>query len=312
MTEFRIPLESLTSIRDKIVLITGSSSGIGKATVSLCLSLGARVIAGDINPPPDEFLQQHGGAERVSSSLFFEKTNVADWASIRNLFVKGVERFGGIDHVFANAGIGPRSNFLEETFEDDGAGELLAPPNLQVLDVNLIGVIYTVRLGVYYLRQSGKDVNNDGSVGGQRSPGITVTASASSFQDFGAADYTVAKHGVLGILRGLYADLMYVDSSKPERTRVRLNAISPSWTATGVVPRDVLTSMGVGVQEPEVVARSVVMLFTDSARHGEVIYSWEGRYCEINRCEGGLLDGVSRILPSVMDEGPVMEKLKGR
>lgn len=180
--------------------------------------------------------------------------------------------------------------------------------------MNLVGVIYTVRLGVYYLRQSGKeDAGKDGNPGGgQSSPGITVTASASSFQDFGAADYTVAKHGVLGVLRGLYADLMHVDSLEPERTRVRLNAIAPSWTATGVVPRDVLVSMGVKVQDPEVVARSVVMLFTDSARHGEVIYSWEGRYCEINRCEGGLLNGVSRILPSVAGEGPVMERLKGR
>lgn len=179
--------------------------------------------------------------------------------------------------------------------------------------MNLIGVIYTVRLGVYYLRHSGKGVNQVGSAeGGQRSPGITVTASASSFQDFGAADYTVAKHGVLGILRGLYTDLMHVDFSESERTKIRLNAISPSWTATGVVPRDVLMSMGVEVQDPEVVARSVVMLFTDSARHGEVIYSWEGRYCEINRCEGGLLNGVSRILPNVMGEGPVMERLKGR
>ncbi|KAL4915778.1 hypothetical protein BDW62DRAFT_120358 [Aspergillus aurantiobrunneus] len=328
MTEFQIPLESLTPLKDKVVLITGSSSGIGKATVQLCLNLGAKVIAGDINPLPIDFLQDSKEAGVSSASLLFVKTDVSDWASIRNLFIRGVERFGVIDHVFANAGIGPKSNFLEETFEDTGNGDgrqsnskLLAPPNLRVLDVNLIGVLNAVRLGVYYLRKSGTESGGDEEAESKKvdesfSPSIAVTASASSFQDFGAADYTVAKHGVLGILRGLFSDLQQADlgSLDPARRRkkVRLNAIAPSWTETGIVPKDVLVSMAVEVQAPEVVARSVVKLFNDATRHGELIYSRGGRYCEINRCEGGLLDGVTKIIPSVSEEGAVLEKMKRR
>ncbi|KAL4741028.1 hypothetical protein BDV11DRAFT_213694 [Aspergillus similis] len=330
MTEFQIPLECLTSIKDKVVLITGSSSGIGKATAQLCLHHGAKVIAGDLYPLPADFLQHldqrdeqpYTGAAPTSPShsanasqnFMFVQTDVSNWTSLRNFFIRGVERFGVIDHVFANAGIGPRSNFLEETFEEkDGKEQLLAPPDLKVLEVNLIGMIYTVRLGVYYLRQT---AYNGRGAKIEPSPCITISASASSFQDFSAADYTVAKHGVLGILRGLYSDLQQEqpnsghDGKSPRR--VRLNAIAPSWTATGIVPGDVLRSLGAHVQKPEDVARSVVMLCNDSRRNGELIYSWEGRYREINRCEGGLLDGVVKILSNVAEEGAVMEKLKGR
>ncbi|KAL4999260.1 hypothetical protein BDV10DRAFT_184423 [Aspergillus recurvatus] len=330
MTEFQIPLECLTPIKDKVVLITGGSSGIGKATVQLCLRHGAKVIAGDINPLPADFLkdldqqneQPYTKAAPLSPShsaddsrnLLSVQTDVSNWTSLRNLFIRGVEQFGVIDHVFANAGIGPRSNFIEEVFEDKvGNEKLLAPPDLRVLDVNLIGAIYTMRLGVYYLRRTGYSGRGGET---EPSPSITISASASSFQDFSAADYTVAKHGVLGILRGLYTDLQQQQpGSEPDETssrRVRLNAIAPSWTATSIVPGDVLRNLGAHVQEPVDVARSVVMLCNDSRRNGELIYSWEGRYCEINRCERGLLDGVARIVPNVAEEGTVMEKLKGR
>ncbi|KAL4776880.1 hypothetical protein BDW60DRAFT_202981 [Aspergillus nidulans var. acristatus] len=331
MTEFQIPLECLTSINDKVVLITGSSSGIGKATAQLCLHHGAKVIAGDLYPLPADFLQHLGQRDEqpytgaasaspshqvdVSENLMFVQTDVSDWTSLRNLFIRGVERFGVIDHVFANAGIGPLSNFLGETFEDkDGREQLLAPPDLKVLDVNLIGTIYTVRLGVYYLRQTAHGGRGGAEI--EPSPCITISASASSFQNFSAADYTVAKHGVLGILRGLFSDLQQEQPNSGHNgktpRRVRLNAIAPSWTATGIVPSDVLRGLGAHVQKPEDVARSVVMLCNDSRRNGELIYSWEGRYCEINQCEGGLLDGVAKIVPNVAEEGPVMEKLKGR
>ncbi|KAL4884386.1 hypothetical protein BJY04DRAFT_215356 [Aspergillus karnatakaensis] len=327
MTEIQIPLDSLPSLKDKVILITGASSGIGLATVRLCLSLSAKIIAGDINPPPADL-------DADEPSLLFVPTDVSNWNSLRNLFVQGVKRFGGIDHVFANAGIAPRCNFLEETFDaaqaqtegdaDENAdGEkLLAAPDLRTINVNLIGVIYTVRLGAYYLRrrqatnppsgESTGDPDSDTSTAANKedsSPSIVLTASASSFQNFSGGDYTVAKHGVLGILRALVVDLL-VDTN-PGR-KVRLNAIAPSWTATGIVAGEVIRDRGAIVQEPEDVAKSVVLLFGDERRHGEVIYSWGGRYCEINQCKGGLLDGAARIVPNIKEEGAVMERIKGR
>ncbi|KAL4949511.1 hypothetical protein BDW69DRAFT_74219 [Aspergillus filifer] len=350
MTEIQIPDESLIALKDKVVLITGSTSGIGLATTRLALSLGAKVIAGDINalPEPDhnELLastppQSHQDSDPENGkedSFLLIHTDVTSWPSIRNLFVTGIQHFGRIDHVFANAGIGPRVNFLEETFETgldggaetgtgtapghEGVGEeleeendlhqayRLAPPDIRVLDVNLLGVIYTVRLAVYFLRRfaSAQPSPGPGAGDGASSPSIVATASASSFQDFSAADYTVAKHGVLGLLRGLYTDLLQPSSYPP----IRLNGIAPSWTATGIVAADMLRPFGADVQEPDVVARSVVCLFNDNHKHGELIYSWGGRYVEVNRCEGGLLQGIARLVPNVAMEGPVLERLKGR
>ncbi|CEL06156.1 hypothetical protein ASPCAL07264 [Aspergillus calidoustus] len=313
MPEFQIHDDALISLKDKVVLITGSTSGIGLATTKLCLDLGAKVIAGDMNPLSDQFLLQQQAEEQdqpSQSQLLFQQTDVTDWPSIRNLFIRGFSHFGRIDHVFANAGIGPRTNFLEERFEEgatDDGEKLLAPPDLRTVNVNLLGVINTVRLGIYYLRRETSDRTSASVL---RS--IVLTASASSFQNFSAADYTVAKHGVLGILRGLVNGLQ-ADSLKAGEyrcPRVRLNAIAPSWTATGMVPRDVLAEMGIEVQEPEVVARSVVMLWNDEKRHGEVIYSWGGRYVEINRREEGLLDGAIRAVPNKILEEDVLARLK--
>ncbi|KAL4943892.1 hypothetical protein BDV06DRAFT_234257 [Aspergillus oleicola] len=336
MTEFQIPYESLTALKDKVILITGSTSGIGLATARLALSLGAKVIAGDINTFPDAGLNEGDKETKLPNkgNLLFIQTDVSSWPSIRNLFVRGIQHFGRIDHVFANAGIGPRINFLEETFEtgpdaESGTGAVtegeedeselhqasrLSPPDLRVLDVNLLGVIYTVRLGVYFLRRfTSKPAGDTENEGEGSSPSIVTTASASSFQDFSAGDYTVAKHGVLGLLRGLYTDLLQVqEPPSPTYPRIRLNGIAPSWTATGIVAADILRRFGAEVQEPEDVAKSVLCLFNDKEKHGMLVYSWGGRYAEVNRCEGGLLEGIARLVPNVAMEGAVLERLKGR
>lgn len=131
---------------------------------------------------------------------------------------------------------------------------------------------------------------------------IVLAASASSFQNFSAGDYTIAKHGVLGMIRGM--------GSKLQQKNIRLNAIAPSWTATGIVPAEVLQSFGTAVQSPEAVARSVALLFADQSRHGEVIYSWEGHYREVNKAEGGMLANVQGILKNADNEERVMLKLR--
>ena len=83
----------LKNLEDKVVVITGGSSGIGLATTKLLLELGARVAVGDMNPCPV-----------TDGQIVFQETDVRDWNSQAALFKKAVEKFGRIDHVFANAG----------------------------------------------------------------------------------------------------------------------------------------------------------------------------------------------------------------
>lgn len=237
---------------------------------------------GDLNPPQADFAN--------SERLKFVQVDVTDWSSLRNMFIQANQWFGRIDHVFANAGVSPSTDLLDVTLDEDGQ---IAAPSLRTVNVNLVGVMYTVKLAVAYMKKLGTQSPNPGS--------IVLTASTSSFQNFSAGDYTVTKHGVLGILRGI-GNLL--DGA------IRLNAVAPSWTATGMVPKEFIEAMDVAVQSPDIVARSVVLLFADEGRHQEVIYSWDGQCREVNKAEGGLLAMAEELLDYAHNEERVMLKLK--
>ena len=83
----------LKALKDKVIVITGASSGIGLATTKLCLELAAKVAVCDMNPCPV-----------TDDKLLFEKVDVREWKAQAAFFKKAVEKFGRIDHVFANAG----------------------------------------------------------------------------------------------------------------------------------------------------------------------------------------------------------------
>lgn len=148
--------------------LLGGSSGIGLATVQLLLSLGASVVNGDINPPKE-------GADHPS--LIFQSTDVTKWSDLLALFKKAKEVHGRIDHVFANAGISIRADYLSTDLDENGD---LKEPSFQSIDVNLRGAINTATLGVYYMRPEQQD--GGGS--------IVITSSIASFQRFRAVDYS--------------------------------------------------------------------------------------------------------------------------
>ncbi|KAJ5192289.1 hypothetical protein N7449_008431 [Penicillium cf. viridicatum] len=273
-------------MKDKVIFITGGASGIGKATAELCLKHGANVIIGDVNSLPSDL--------EISENLRFIKLDVSSWENQRDAFIQVEEWFGRIDHVFANAGIGPTMNFLDNTLDENGH---LTPPDLRTINVNLLGVIFTVRLAAYHIQRHSAH-RTSGELGS-----IVITASTSSFQIFSIGDYTITKHGVLGLIRGVGYQL---------EGKVRLNAVAPSWTATGVVPTAFIEDLGVAVQGPEVVARSVALLFSDQQRHQDVIYSWDGKYLEVNNAKGGLLAATNGILGNSANEESVMRKILER
>lgn len=115
----------------------GGSSGIGLATVTLLSSLGASVISADINPPP------------APHPSVYVQTDVTQWTSLTKLFKSALAAHGRLDFVFANAGIGPRANYL--ALDTDADGELLEPATA-TLDVNLNSVVNTASLAVHYMK----------------------------------------------------------------------------------------------------------------------------------------------------------------
>lgn len=206
-------------------------------------------------------------------NLSFLKTNVTSWADLSALFKLATTKHGNIDHVFANAGISGRTTYLDEKLDENG--ELLEPTH-QVFDINLKAVVNTTALAIHYIRRQ--------DVGGS----IVLTASASSFQRFRVVDYAAAKHAVLGLMRGLHPLLT------EDLPNIRINAISPSWTTTGLVPEGMIERLvGIGTQTPAMVSRSVAILMADKQRSGQLIYSVEGKYSEI---DGVLLKAAAGIV----------------
>lgn len=162
------------------------------------------------------------------------------------------------------------------------------PPKLNTINVNLLGCMYTVKLGIYYIKKN----PNGGS--------IVMTASASSFARFPATDYTTAKHAVLGLLRSLHANLS-------PQIPIRINAIAPSWTQTAIVPQAVIDALGEGnYQSPDVVGRSVTLLMADKDKHGELVYSDCGRFRDLENGENGYHAVTKRML-GVEDGGELSE-----
>ncbi|TKA80005.1 hypothetical protein B0A55_02086 [Friedmanniomyces simplex] len=273
MAALTIKDENIQSLTGKVIVLTGGSSGIGLATTKLLLELGASVVSGDINPLPIEH-----------DRLTFVKTNVKQWSDLVSLFDHAKERHGRINHAFANAGVSGRADYLEDKLDESGK---LLEPNHEALDVNLKAVVNTAYLGLHHLR-------HQDPAGGS----IVLTASATCFQRFRIADYTTAKHGVLGFMRGMVPNLE--GSGLP----LRINSLAPGLTETGMVPKGVVEAAGHATQSPDVVARSVALLMADETYQGKLIYSDQGKYWEM---EDAMLKTVADIMGAGDDS--IMEKI---
>jgi NAD(P)-dependent dehydrogenase (short-subunit alcohol dehydrogenase family) len=181
MTSFTIADTDLEALKGQVVVVTGipnlpncnlstnnlagASSGIGLATVRRLLQHGAKVFASDLNPLP----------EPEHSTVPFCKVDVTSWSDQLAMFRAAKAEYGHIEHVFANAGIGGSTYLLDD--DKDENGELL-PPSLNTVNVNLIGCMYTVKLGIHFMKQN----PNGGS--------LVLTASASSTRHCRRAKHT--------------------------------------------------------------------------------------------------------------------------
>ncbi|TGJ81273.1 hypothetical protein E0Z10_g7496 [Xylaria hypoxylon] len=254
MAEFAITDDSLASLKDKVVIITGCSKGIGLSTAQLLLSLGASVVGADLHEPAEG---------TVSSTQFvFHNANVAKWQDLVGVFKKAMELHDRVDHVFANAGVSPATDYVSGIELDDN-GDPKEPTSL-VLDVNLKGAINAATLAVHYIRQN--------PIGGS----IVINSSVMGLQRFRAVDYGVSKHGSLGLMRGLHSALTV------QNVPVRINAVAPSWTAGGMVVEELFNSLGIYTQPASAVARAVVNLMADESHRGHLIHVDHGVYKEVD------------------------------
>ena len=222
-----------SAMKDKTILITGGASGLGAGFFSTWASLGANVIIGDINETAGQTLVNKTKAATGNDNLHFIRVDVTDWLSQVTFFREAsrLSLHGGIDCVVANAGIGDgeESRLLENPPDFRDMDEP-PPPKLKILDVNLVGVLYTTTLANSYLpRNPGSSRCSLHSVAGPRDRHLLLVASIAGLQPLpGLSLYCASKHAVTGIFRTLRI-------TSPITHGIRVNLLCPYFVDTPIL-----------------------------------------------------------------------------
>ncbi|KAG7098317.1 hypothetical protein E1B28_000278 [Marasmius oreades] len=220
VTAIHIPDDELFryagSLRDKVVVITGASAGIGKETATKLGAYGAKVVIGDLDfsgsEKTVEEIRKNGG------KAFVLKCDVTVFDDIVALYEFAMDKFGAVDIVIPNAGVTEIGRLGDVRFDENGKPKALG---FKTIQVNLIGVLNTLHLAQYYLLKNRKDRTDLKAV-------ILLGSVASWLGLPGGAQYTASKHAVLGLMRSMHP--VY------ERMGIRIATIHPFFADTAIVP----------------------------------------------------------------------------
>ncbi|MCQ3817944.1 SDR family oxidoreductase [Staphylococcus xylosus] len=190
----------MNNVKDKVIVITGASSGIGEETVNLLSENGAKLVLGARRLDRLEKIQQKVGHDSVS----IKKTDVTKPDEVNALIETAYNDFGRIDVLINNAGLMPQS-FLEKNKQDEWN---------QMIDVNIKGVLYGIGAVLPYMRK-------------QKSGHIINLASVAGHVVFpGSAVYCGTKYAVRAITEGLRQEEAIVGSN------IRTTILSPGAVST--------------------------------------------------------------------------------
>ncbi|MBX7219312.1 MAG: SDR family oxidoreductase [Blastocatellia bacterium] len=229
------------NFENKVVLVTGGSAGIGRATALAFAQEGAVVAVADLN--------EYGGAETVhlikeaGGKAAFYLADVAKAADVQNLVQHIVSEFGRLDCAHNNAGISGDLASLLTCTEDNWN---------RIMDVNVRGVWNCMRAEIpQMIAQGGGSIVNTASIAGLVGTGL------------GMSTYAASKHAVMGLTK--------CAAMEHAKDKIRINAVCPGFTSTDmlhqfteVIPdleERILKGQPMGrIGQPEEVAQAVLWL----------------------------------------------------
>jgi len=241
-------------VKDKVVVLTGAASGIGRSTAILFAKEGAILHIFDID---EEGLKQtydliEDGKDKVS----FMRLDVTNFADVKKAIDDVYEKHGRIDALIANAGVvrvGQVEDFPEEDYD-------------LLINVNLKGTFFTCKAAVPYFKKQRFGII------------ITLASVAAHIGQNNHANYCSTKAGVLGFTKALALDMAPYG--------VRVNSVSPGATDTPMLRSDVTKEAkqrGISFEEvrkefeeqgvmgrwaePEEIATGILFLATDDASY---------------------------------------------
>ncbi|WP_152654961.1 SDR family NAD(P)-dependent oxidoreductase [Oceanobacillus sp. CFH 90083] len=226
---------------EKVVIVTGAASGIGEATAVKFAEQGAKVVLSDMS---DKGKERSDKLNQKGLETTFIKTDVTDEEDVKRLVSETVTKYGRLDVLFANAGIG-NSTLLHE---------LSLEAWQKVIDVNLTGVFLTNKYAIEEMlkqENGGAIVNNDSIHGFVGKAGVSA--------------YSAAKGGVKLLTQTATAEYaakgIRVNNVNPGYIETPLLKDAPDEAKQGLVDLHPIGRLG----KPEEVANAVLFLASDEA-----------------------------------------------
>ncbi len=202
-------------LENRVVAVTGAGRGIGREIALLCAAEGAAVVVNDLGNSPEGEGADEGPAQQtvadivaVGGRAIANGASVTDPAGAASIVEDAIGRFGRIDAVVNNAGILRDRIWHKMSFEEWSS----------VIDVHLNGAFNVSKAATRYFREQGS-----GSF-------IHFTSTSGLIGNFGQANYSAAKLGIVGLSQSIALDM--------ERFGVRSNCIAPfAWSRmTSTIP----------------------------------------------------------------------------
>lgn len=187
-------------MKNKVAIVTGAASGLGKAIAKRFVENGTKVVVSDIDETKGKKVVEE--LNKNDGDTFFIKADISKPEDCKMLVEKTVEKFGKIDFAVNNAGIGG---------EQSVTGEYSVDNFKKVIDINLNGVFYGMHFQLpEILKQKGVIINMASILGSVGTP-------------YSAA-YVAAKHGVVGLTK--------TTALEYAKKGVRVNSVGPGYIET--------------------------------------------------------------------------------